>query len=293
MTTVERGELSSGLPPVAEIRGARAGRTRWIGPALAVLFFLLICVIAVFPDLFGGNPAAIDPVNAFQNPSAEHLFGTDHLGRDVLTRVVHGARASLALGLGATALAAAVGIVWGLAAGLGGRFVDEATMRVADIFMAVPTILLALLVVTVLGPSGPSVAVAIAVSLSPGFARVVRVQTLVVKRAGYVQSATALGIRRRSVVGRHIVPNVLPPMLVLATMNIGASIIAGASLSFLGLGPEATSSEWGSLLSQARNYLQDAWAPAVFPGLAIVLTVISISVIGRELRIRFEGRNDR
>ncbi|GAA1838442.1 ABC transporter permease [Pseudonocardia ailaonensis] len=289
MTTVEPAGQ-----PLAAVRESGAGRrAHSIGPPLAVVFLLLVGVVALFPDLVGGNPEAVDPADAFLDPSAEHLFGTDQLGRDVLTRVVHGAGASLALGLGATALAAVVGIVWGLAAGLGGRFVDEAAMRLADILLSVPTILLALLVVAVLGPGGPSVAIAIAVSLSPGFARVVRVQTLVVDRTGYVQSATALGLRRRSVVGRHIVPNVLPPMLVLATMNIGASIIAGASLSFLGLGPEASSSEWGSLLSQARNYLQDAWAPAVFPGLAVVLTVISISVIGRELRIRFEGRYDR
>lgn len=285
-----RGELSSGLPPVAGIRAARG--TRRFGLALAVLFFVLVCLVAVFPGLFADHADAIDPANAFRSPDAEHIFGTDQLGRDTWGRVVHGAGASLALGFGATALAALVGIVWGLAAGLGGRFVDEATMRVADIFMSVPTMLLALLVVAVLGAGGPSVAMAIAVSLSPGFARVVRVQTLVVRRAGYVQSATGLGIPRRGVVGRHIVPNVLPPMLVLATMNVGQSIIAGASLSFLGLGPESSSAEWGSLLSQARAYLEDAWAPAVFPGLAITLTVISFSVIGRELQFRFEGRRD-
>lgn len=294
MTTVVHGEPPAGLPPVTELPAARAlRRTRWLGPALALAFFLAVCLLAAFPDAFAGDPAAIDPVNAFRDPAPGHLLGTDQLGRDTWARVVHGARASLALGFGATALAALVGIAWGLAAGLGGRLVDEATMRVADIFMAVPTTLMALLVVAVLGAGGPSVAVAIAVSLAPGFARVVRVQTQVVKHAGYVQAATALGVRRRGVVGRHIVPNVLPPMLVLATMNVGQSIIAGASLSFLGLGPQASSSEWGSLLSDARDHLQDAWAPAVFPGLAIALTVISISVLGRELRLRFEGRTDR
>lgn len=291
MSTVARGELLSGLPPVTEIDAAHVRRTRRLGLALAVLFFVLVCLVALFPDLFAGHADGIDPTNALRGPTADHLFGTDQLGRDTFGRVVHGARASLALGFGATALAALVGIVWGLAAGLGGRVADEATMRIADIFMSVPTTLMALLVVAVLGAGGPSVAVAIAVSLSPGFARVVRVQILVIKRAGYVQSATALGIRRRDVVGRHILPNALPPMLVLTTMNVGQSIIAGASLSFLGLGPQPSSEEWGSMLSQARDYLQDAWALAVFPGLAIALTVISISVIGRELRVRFEGRS--
>lgn len=291
MTALTRGDLPPGLPPISigQRRRPPRGALR-PGLTVVVLYLALVCLVALVPGLFVGDPGGIDPVNALQGPSPAHLFGTDQLGHDIFARVVYGARASLTLGLGATALAAIAGVAWGLAAGLGGRIIDEAAMRLADIFMSVPPTLMALLIVAVGGAGGVSVAVAIAVALSPGFARVVRVQALVVSRAGYVQAATIAGLPRHSVLARHIVPNVLPPMLVLATMNVGQSIIAGASLSFLGLGPEPSSDEWGSMLSQARDYLSDAWAPAVFPGLAITLTVISIGVLGRELQTRFEGR---
>ena len=245
-----------------------------------------------YPDLVAGPGDVIDPLNTLTGPAPGHVFGTDQLGRDVFDRVVHGARASLAIGLGATALGAVCGIIWGLVAGLGTRWMDEGAMRVADVFLSVPATLLALLVVVVLGPGGPSVAIAIAIAIAPGFARIVRVHTLVARRAGYVQAATVLGVPRFHVIRRHVVPNILPPMVILATMNIGQSIIAAASLSFLGLGATESSAEWGSMLAQSRDTLQDAWAPAVFPGLALTLTVISFSVIGRELQARLEGRND-
>lgn len=259
---------------------------------LSVVFVGLMGLLVLQPDLVAGPGDVIDPLNTLTVPEPGHIFGTDQLGRDVFDRVVHGARASLAIGLGATALAAVAGILWGLVAGLGARWVDESAMRVADVFLSVPATLMALLVVVVLGPGGPSIAIAIALAIAPGFARIVRVHTMVVRRAGYVQAATVLGIPRFHVIWRHVVPNILPPMVVLATMNIGQSIIAAASLSFLGLGATESSAEWGSMLAQSRDTLQDAWAPAVFPGLALTLTVISFSVIGRELQARLEGRND-
>lgn len=294
MTALTPRALPPGLPPVAAVR-VRAAARGWLRPGLVVaaLFFLLICVIAAFPGLFAANPDAINPLIALQGPDKAHLFGTDQLGRDTFTRVIYGARASLALGLGATGLAAVAGTLWGLLAGLGGRIIDEAAMRLADIFLSLPSTLMALLVIAVLGPSGRNVAIAIAVSVSPGFARVVRAQSLVVKQAAYVQAATVLGVGRTRLIARHVVPNVLPPVMVLATTGIGQSIIAGASLSFLGLGPQPPAPEWGSMLSQARDYLQDDWALAVFPGLAITLTVISVAAVGREIQARFEGRGTR
>lgn len=272
----------------------RRGRTR-VGPGVfvAAAFFLLVCVTAIWPSAFASDPDAADPLNALHGPSGNHLFGTDELGRDVFARVVHGAGASVGLGLGATALACVVGLAWGLAAGLGGRFADEALMRLADIVMSIPSTLMALLVVAVLGTSERNVTIAIAVALAPGFARVVRVQTKVVAQAGYVQAATVLGVRRRTTVARHVVPNVLPPIFVLATSSVGTAMIAGASLSFLGLGSQSSAPEWGAMLSQARDYLARSWSVAVFPGLAITLTVISIGVVGRELQSRFEGRTTR
>lgn len=278
-------------PPAAVLRPAGAARrVPRPGLLLASAFLLLVVLAAVSPGLFAAHPTATDPIVALQGPSGHHIFGTDQLGRDTFTRVVYGTRTSVSLGLGATALAGAVGAVWGLLAGLGGRVLDEVLMRIADIFMSMPGTLTAMLVVAVLGPSGRNVAIAIAVSMSPGFARITRVQTLVVKDAGYVRAATSLGARRRSVIMRHVVPNTLPPLFVLATMSIGSCMIVGSSLSFLGLGPQPPAPEWGSMLSQARDYLQVDWALAVFPGIAITLTVISIGVVGREIQVRFEGR---
>lgn len=271
---------------------ATRSRARWPGPGplLAGGFFALVCVMALWPGLFASGPNVINPADALAPPSAAHLFGTDQLGRDEFTRVVYGARYSLSIGLISTLLAGAVGAVWGLAAALGGKAADEVAMRLADMFMSFPSILLALLVVVVLGPSARNDAVAIAVSLSPGFARIVRVQAMVVRESGYVTAAVALGVRRRAIIARHVAPNVLAPLAVLVTMNVGTSIIGASSLSFLGLGVQPPTPEWGALLSQARDYLVNDWALAVFPGLAITLTVISISVIGRHIQARFEGR---
>jgi peptide/nickel transport system permease protein len=288
--------VGSGPAALAPV-GLRAGRARVAGPAsrpglvLACAFLALVCVAAAWPGLLAAQaPNAINPAYALQNPSAAHLLGTDQLGRDSFARLVYGARYSLSLGLASTALAGLAGAGWGLIAALGGKVADEVSMRLADIFLSFPSILLALLVVAVLGPGPGNVTVAIAVSLAPGFARVVRVQGLVVKNSEYVTAATVLGLRRRTVIARHIAPNVLSPLAVLVTMNVGASIIAGASLSFLGLGVQPPASEWGAMLAQSRDYLQNDWALAVFPGLAITLTVISIGVLGRELQARFEGR---
>jgi peptide/nickel transport system permease protein len=258
---------------------------------LASAFLLLLLVDVLAPGLFASAPDTINPVNALLGPSAQHLFGTDQLGRDTLARVVFGARLSLALGIGATLAAGAAGVIWGLVAGLGTTAVDEIAMRLADILMSVPGILLSLLVVAVLGPGTVNVLIAISVSLAPGFARIVRVQALVVKDSPYVQAAAELGIARYRIVLRHVVPNVVGPLLVLATMNLGGAILAAASLSFLGLGPQPPTPEWGSMLATSDNYLQADWAMAVFPGLALTLTVISFSVVGRYFQARFERRD--
>jgi peptide/nickel transport system permease protein len=258
--------------------------------AASSAFLAFVILAAAVPHLFASDPNAINPVDALQAPSLHHLFGTDQLGRDTFARVIYSARYSLFLGVVATALASAIGSVWGLGAALGGRVSDELAMRLADVFMSFPSILLALLVVAVLGPSDRNVTIAIAIALAPGFARIVRVQAMVVRDSGYVHAATVLGVKRRDVIVRHIAPNVLCPLVVLATMNVGTSIIAGSSLSFLGLGVQPPATDWGSLLASSQAYIQNDWALAVFPGLAVTLTVISISVIGRGLQKRFEGR---
>ncbi|SNT58708.1 peptide/nickel transport system permease protein [Streptosporangium subroseum] len=274
-------------PPRPRRRVPRAGLV------LAVAFFALVCAAAAFPGLFAGPPNLVDPVVALRGPGGGHPFGTDQLGRDVFARVVHGARASLLVGLGSTLLAGVAGSAWGLLAALGGRAVREAAMRLADIFLSFPSVLMALLVIAVLGPGTGNAVVAITISLAPGFARVVRVRALVVRDSPYVRAAVNLGLRPGRILRRHIVPNVLAPLLILATLNVGTAVIAGASLSFLGLGPQPPDPEWGSMLAQSRNYLDAGWTLAIFPGGAITLTVMSVTIIGRELQARYEGRESR
>jgi peptide/nickel transport system permease protein len=288
--TLVREELRT-TGTVAVEASPRSSKRR-VRPSLvaAGLFVALVVLMAAWPGLFASGPDNLNPLVALQGPSAAHLFGTDELGRDTFTRVVWGARTSLFLGVAPVIVAGLVGALWGLVAGLAGAWLDEILMRVADILMSFPAILMALLIVAVLGPGVVNVVIAIAISLVPGFARVIRAQTLLVKNSLYVQSATSLGLRRREVIVRHIAPNVVGPLLVLVTMNIGTSILTASSLSFLGLGAQPPTPEWGAMLSEARNYLQVDWALAVFPGLALTLTVISLSVIGRTLQARFEGR---
>ncbi|MFE9602541.1 ABC transporter permease [Streptomyces hokutonensis] len=267
---------------------------RWaVRPAVAVAWAVLalIAVAALWPGLLAGRaPDATDALNPLAHPGSAHWFGTDQLGQDVYSRVVHGARYSLAGGLGATATAVLVGSLLGVLAATSGRAVDELVMRVTDILLAFPGLLLALLVVAVLGPGTVNSTLAISVSMVPGFVRLARGQALVIRDSDYVQAARVLGRSRTSVLLRHLLPNALPPLLVLATVGIGSAIIAGSSLSFLGLGPQPPAPEWGAMLAQGRDLLDISWAPAVFPGAAITLTVLAVNVVGRDLQRRFEGR---
>ncbi|GAA5059489.1 peptide/nickel transport system permease protein [Thermocatellispora tengchongensis] len=278
----------------ATFTAARAVRSP-VGPAvvLAGAFLALVCAAALAPDLFASAPDRVDPAYALRPPGADHLFGTDQLGRDVFARVVHGARASLLVGLGSTALAALAGSAWGLLAALGGRVADEVCMRLADVFLSFPSVLMALLVVAVLGPGTRNVTIAITIALAPGFARVVRVRGAVVRDAPYVRAAVNLGVPPWRILARHVAPNVLAPLLILATMNVGAAITAGASLSFLGLGPQPPEAEWGAMLAQSRDYFDASWTLAVFPGAAVTLTVMSVTIVGRALQARYEGREAR
>ncbi|MGW1294307.1 ABC transporter permease [Streptomyces sp. NPDC002533] len=264
------------------------------GLLLSVAVLAVAALACVAPGLLASaSPTDADPVAALLPPGGEHWFGTDQLGRDVYARVVHGARHSLLLGVGATALGVLVGLLIGLPAALLGRFADQVAMRGMDVMLALPELLLALLVIAVVGPSSVNAALAIAVSSVPGYARLVRGQAQVVRRAEYIRSAIGLGLRRRTVVLRHVVPNTLGPLVVPATLGVGTAIIAGSALSFLGLGPKAPTPEWGAMLAQGRDALQSAWWIAVFPGAAITLSVVAVTVVGRQLHIGLEGRPGR
>ncbi|GAA3159070.1 hypothetical protein GCM10010466_57320 [Planomonospora alba] len=220
---------------------APAGRPLRHGPAVtapAVLLVLLAVAVAAPGLLTGTDPLAADPVRALEPPGAEHWFGTDHLGRDVLSRVVHGTRHSLSIGVLATALAAGAGLLLGLAAGLAPRWADEALARSFDVPATFPELVLALLVIAVIGPGTGNVILAIGVAQIPTYARVVRVQTFVVRRAGYVEQAVTFGHSRARIVARHVLPNVLGPVPVLAAIGLGQAVIAASGLGFVGMGPQ-------------------------------------------------------
>ena len=261
--------------------------------AAATAFLVVLLIVALWPALFAGDPLAADPFQVLQAPSAQHWFGTDQLGRDVFDRVVFGARHSLSIGAAATVIAVTAGILLGVLAGLAHRYADEALSRGFDALSAFPLLLLALLFIAVAGPGTVSLVVAIGIATLPHYARVVRAQTFVVRQAGYVTQAVAFGDSKARLVVRHVLPNVLGPIPVLAMIGLGEAVLAAAGLSFLGMGPQPPSPEWGAMLSEGRGYLRIAWWASILPGLVVTLTVISLTVTGRHLQRRFEGREQR
>jgi peptide/nickel transport system permease protein len=257
--------------------------------SLAVLLFFLIA--ALWPSLLAsGDPLAADRSRLLQPPSLENYFGTDQIGRDVYTRVVHGARSSLVLGIGAVMISVSVGAVLGLLAGLTRSIVPMLVRQATDIGAAFPELLLAIFIVALFGSGVVNATIAIGIAGIPYFTRIIRAETLRVRGAAYVEAAFGLGLSRTQVVLRHIVPNALRPVVVLATLGLGGATLAGAALSFLGLGTPPPYPEWGAMLTNARNFLTLGWWAAVFPGLALTLFVMSTTLIGRRLRSHLEGR---
>jgi len=253
--------------------------------AAAVVALAVVAYVA--PRLLApGDPLAIDPLDAFQAPSLEHLFGTDESGRDVLTRVVHGASASLTIGVSATAIGVGLALVLGLLAGLGTRAVDFATTRFLEVLFAFPGLLLALLVIVVAGPGVVTSTIAVGLSTAPGYARIIRSQVLVVRRSPYLEAALVLGRGRAYRLLRHLLPNVAGSLFALATLGVGQSIVWASSLSYLGLGAVPPAAEWGAMLSAGRTYLATAWWLTFFPGLAIVAIAAATTVLGRAMQAR-------
>ncbi|GAB3931955.1 ABC transporter permease [Micromonospora vulcania] len=261
------------------------------GLLAAGAYLILLAVAAAWPAaLAPGDPLAAEPLTVLSPPSGAHWFGTDHLGRDVWTRVVHGAGHSLTIGVAATAIAVTAGVLLGLLAGLTHRFADEALSRTFDAVSAFPILLLALLFIAVAGPGSTSLIIAIGIATLPHHARVVRGQTLLVRRANYVEQAVTFGLSRPRLVLRHVLPNVVGPVPVLAVIGLGEAIMVAAGLSFLGMGPQPPSPEWGAMLSEGRNYLQVAWWISILPGVAVTATVVALTVVGRHWQAHFDGR---
>lgn len=265
----------------------RLPRRIGVAEALAAALGLFLMLAAVLPQLLApGDPLGIDPAAAFTPPSWPHLFGTDESGRDIYTRVVHGTGNSLLIGVAATVIGLGLGIVLGTIAGMAGRVVDFTVNRALEVLFAFPGLLLALLFILVFGPGVATATVAVGLSTAPGYARIIRARLLTVRSAAFVEAATVLGRSRRQVLVRHILPNTLAPLFVLGTLGIGQAIVWAATLSYLGLGAEPPTAEWGAMLSAGRTYITSAWWMSFFPGLFIVLTAVTATVLGRSIERR-------
>ncbi|WP_073387045.1 ABC transporter permease [Jatrophihabitans endophyticus] len=254
------------------------------GLVLAVVVAVLIVLASFWPGLFTSqDPLLGTPSQNFRGPSGAHWFGTDELGRDVFSRVVHGAQLSLQATLIAVLVAFVVGGSLGLVAGFVGRWVEDVIMRLVDVLLSIPALFLSLALVTALGYGTVKVAVAVGVASVAGFARVMRAEVLRVRQAVFVEASRSCGTRWYAVLGRHVLPNALGPVLVLATLEFGTAVLAVSSLSFLGYGARPPAPEWGTLISTGRNYLGNAWWLTALPGSTIAATVLAVNRIARAL----------
>jgi peptide/nickel transport system permease protein len=291
VTTIDSRTALVGSASVRRVRASASFRRWRVGPILSVLFLLFLLTAVIAPALLTqSQPLAVDPANSLQAPSLNHLFGTDESGRDVFTRVVYGAAPSLSIGVVATALGILIAVVLGALAGLGGKVVDAVIGRFLEILFAFPALLLALLFVTIFGASVTSLIISVGLGSAPGYARMVRGQIISVKNAPYVEASYVLGHSSWRVLRRTILPNAMRPLLVLATLGIGQSIVWASSLSFLGLGAAPPAPEWGAMLADGRDFISTAWWVELFPGAMIVLVTLATTSLGRYLQRRLEGR---
>jgi peptide/nickel transport system permease protein len=272
-------------------RGATPARRAWRrllrrrGAMLGLVFVVFFVLLAVFaPYISPHDPRATSWSAVRKAPSAEYWFGTDEIGRDVLSRVVWGARASLMAGLVSVCISMALGVPIGLLAAYVGGWTDGVISRFTDSMLAVPFLILAIALAAFLGPSLTNAMIAIGVSATPIFIRLTRAQVLAVKVEDYIEAARAVGNPHWRIALRHILPNVLPPLIVQSTLAIAAAVIAEASLSFLGLGQQPPAPSWGSMLNTAKNFVDDAPWMAVWPGVSIFLLVLSFNLLGDGLR---------
>ena len=286
-------EVTAGRAPAVP----RRGTARRLAARTAAGLLLLVAVFgAAAPWLTLHNPAAVDIRNRLVPPAwadggrTEHLLGTDHLGRDVFSRLAYGARISLTVGVSAVALSGAFGVALGLLAGYYGGWSDDVIMRLADFELAFPFILLAVAVLAVLGPGLTKVILVLALTGWAQYCRLARAQVLGLRETEFVEAARALGASTARILLRHILPNILAPIIVIASFSVASVIIAEASLSFLGLGVPPAVPSWGGMLSEGRTYMERAWWLVTFPGLALMLTVLSINVLGDALRDALDPR---
>ncbi len=258
-----------------------------VGTVLVILF-LFVALFA--PMLAPYDPIKQDLNNILQPPSKEHLFGTDTLGRDILSRIIYGARISLIVGVLVVTISSIIGIVAGLISGFFGGYIDLIIMRITDLFLSFPALILAMAIAGALGPSLTNTMIAISLVWWPPYARLIRGQVLTVKHKEFVEAATALGQSNLRIMFTHVLPNSLTPAIIQATMDLGAVILTAAGLSFIGFGAQPPTPEWGSMISLGRNYFLKQWWLATFPGLAILITVVGFNLLGDGIRDLLDPR---
>jgi peptide/nickel transport system permease protein len=248
------------------------------------LIALVLLVAVVGPAFAPYDPLKPAPLDRLRAPSEKHLFGTDSLGRDIFSRVIYGARISILIGLMSVTISLLPGTLLGLVAGYFGGRTDSLIMRLMDMLLAFPAILLAIFITAILGPSLPNTMVAVGIVYIPHYARIVRASVLSLKEQLFVQAIAHLGGGHARILGRHILPNALPPIIVYATLGMGTAVLQAAALGFLGLGAQPPQPEWGAMLSEGRQYIQIAPHVAAFPGAAILVLVLGFNLFGDGLR---------
>jgi peptide/nickel transport system permease protein len=258
------------------------------------LMVLAIVVVAIFAPLIAPYPGdagfATHPLDIFKPPSAKHLFGTDNVGRDIFSRIVYGTRVSPLIALAVVAIASVVGVTVGLVAGFLGGIADEILMRITDVFLAVPALLLALAFAAVLPQGTGSTILAITISWWPWYARLARGEAASVSRRRYVETGRVLGLSRPRLLVRHVLPNATTPVIVQASLDFGSVILTAAALSFLGLGAQDPTPEWGLMVNEGRSFFQTYWWVVTFPGAAILFSAVAFNLLGDGLRDRLDPR---
>ena len=273
-----RGRMRSALDLARDIAGRPSG---WLGTAVVAG---LVIVVVFAPLLAPYDPAAQDIPRRFEGPSGAHLLGTDELGRDLLSRVIFGARIALGVAVPTVAIASALGLVMGVTAGYLGGAVDRVTIVIIDALASLPAVVLALSVIALLGPSVTNLIVVLAIAFAPGYARIVRAMVLSLKRRPFVEAERSLGASRWRIVRQHVVPNLIAPILVLMAMDLPAVIAAEAGLSFFGLGVPPPAPSWGVMLDDGFSYIRESPWTLLAASLALVITTIGITLFGEALR---------
>lgn len=285
--------LLGGAVP-ARRQGARLAWRRLRRARLAVPGFIIVVIFILLgllaPVIATHDPYKADLANAFASPDGQHWFGTDELGRDIFSRVMFGARISLVEGLVSVAIAMAIGVPLGLASGYVGGWTDTLVMRGIDILLAFPGVLLAIVIVSILGPSLANAMIAVGLYAVPVFARLARSATMAVKEEPYVEACRATGMGHARIILRHILPNISANLFVMATLRVAIAILTAASLSFLGLGAQPPTAEWGAMLANSRDALLIAPQLALFPGAAIILLVLGLNLVQDGLQLAFDPR---